>query len=96
MTRQEDQKHIFNFVWPKDLRLSAAAEINADLCRVADWGGRWPWHIEFEPSKSILFVCLLSDIEEHPPLFMNDVLIKELKVLRFHFLIPVIPWCDIL
>ena len=34
----------------KDLRLSAAIEINVDLCSIADWGRRW--HIEFEPSKS--------------------------------------------
>ena len=64
----------------KELRLSAAAEINADLCQVTDWGRRW--HIEFEPSKShTICVSLKRDIEEHPPLFMNDVLISESKVL---------------
>ena len=71
----------------KDLRLSAAIEINVDLCSIADWGRRW--HIEFEPSKSnVLCVSLKRDVEEHPPLFMNGVPIKESKVLSilaFHF-----------
>ena len=64
----------------KDLRLSAADEINADLCNLADWGKQW--HIEFEPSKSnALCVPLKRGVEEHPSLFMNGVLIKVSKVL---------------
>ena len=67
--------------------MSAAAEINADLCRIADWGKRW--HIEFKPSKSAtICVSLKHDVEEHPPLFMNNVLIRDSKVLSilgFHF-----------
>ena len=43
-------------------------------------GGRW--HMEFEPSKSdTICVSLKHDVEEHPPLFMNNVLIRESKVL---------------
>ena len=82
-----DDSTLLKVIPTKDLRLSAAAEINADLCRVADWGRRW--HIEFEPSKSnTICVSLKRDVEEYPPLFMNDVLIRESKVLSilgFHF-----------
>ena len=71
----------------KELRFRAPAEINADLCRVAEWGRRW--YIKFKPSKShTICVSLKRDIEEHPPLFMNDVLIGESKILSilgFHF-----------
>ena len=63
------------------------SEINTDLCSLADWGKRW--YIEFEPSKSnALCVSLKHGVEEHPPLIMNGVLIKESKVLsilEFHF-----------
>ena len=60
--------------------MSAAIEIRANLCSIADWERRW--HIEFEPSKfNAICVSLKRDVEEHPPLFMNGVLIKESKVL---------------
>ena len=52
-----DDSTLLKVIPTKDLRLSASAEINADLCRIADWGKRW--HIEFEPSKSpTICVCL--------------------------------------
>jgi len=63
---------------------AAAAEINADLSRIADWGK--VWHIEFEPLKSN--TTCVSLVEDHPPLFMNGVFIKEprvLPILGFHF-----------
>ena len=82
-----DDFTLLKVILTKDLRLSAADEINADFCSLADWGKRW--HIEFEPSKSnALCVSLKCGVEEHPPLFMNGVLIKESKVLSilgFHF-----------
>ena len=82
-----DDSTLLKVIPTKDLRLSAAVEINADLCSIADWGRRW--HIEFEPLKSnAICASLKRDVEEHPPLFMNGVLIKESKVLSilgFHF-----------
>ena len=87
MVSYADDSTLLKAIPTKDLRLSAAAEINADLCSIADWGRRW--HIEFEPLKSsAICVSLKRDVEEHPPLFMNGVLIKESKVLSilgFHF-----------
>jgi len=79
-----DDSTLLKVVPTKNLRLSAAAEINADLNRIADWGK--VWHIEFEPLKSC--ASLKHDVEEHPRLFMNGVLIKEsrvLSILGFHF-----------
>ena len=82
-----DDSTLLKVIPTKDLRLSAAVEINADLCSIADWGRRW--HIEFEPLKSnAICASLKHDVEEHPPLFMNGMLIKESKVLSilgFHF-----------
>jgi len=82
-----DDSTLLKVVPTKDLRLSAAAVINADLSRIADWGK--VWHIEFEPLKSnTTCVPLKRDVEEHPPLLMNGVLIKEsrvLSILGFHF-----------
>ena len=82
-----DDSKLLKVIPTKHLRLSAAIEINVDLCSIADWGRRW--HIEFEPSKSnALCVSLKRDVKEHPPLFMNGVPIKESKVLSilgFHF-----------
>ena len=50
------------------------------LQNIADWGRQW--YIEFEPSKSnAICVSLKRDVEEHPPLFMNNVPIEESKVL---------------
>ena len=58
-----DDSTLLKVIPTKNLRLSGAAEINADLCRVADWGRRW--HIEFEPSKSnTICVSLKCDVEE--------------------------------
>ena len=82
-----DDSTLLKVIPTKDLRLSVAIEINADLCGIADWGRRW--HIEFKSLESnALCVSLKHDVEEHPPLFMNGVLIKESKVLSilgFHF-----------
>ena len=38
----------------KDLRLSAADEINADLCSLADWGKQW--YIELSLPSLMLYV----------------------------------------
>ena len=82
-----DDSTLLKVIPTEDLRLSAAVEINADLCSIADWGRQW--HSEFEPLKSnAICVSLKCDVEEHPPSFMNGVLIKESKVLsilRFYF-----------
>ena len=62
-----DDSTLLKVIPTKDLRLSAAAEINADLSRIAVWGKSY--HIEFEPSKSAtICVSLKHDVEEHPPL----------------------------
>ena len=61
--------------------------LSSTVVRIANQGRQW--HIEFEPSKSnALYVSLKHDVEEHPTLFMNGVLIKKSKVLSilgFHF-----------
>ena len=79
-----DDSVLLKVIPTKDLQVNAAAEINADLSRIVDSGRKW--HIEFEPSKSnSICVSLKCDIGEH---FMNNVLIRESKVLSvlgFHF-----------
>ena len=41
-----DDSTLLKVIPTKDVRLNVVAEINADLCRIANWGERW--HIEFE------------------------------------------------
>ena len=82
-----DDYTLLKVIPTKDLRLNAAAEINVDFCRIVDWERNW--HIECEPLKTnSTCVSLKRDIEEHTPVFMNNVLIRESKVLSvlgFHF-----------
>jgi len=50
---------------------NAAAQINADLNALYQFGH--PWNIEFAPHKTFsLIISLKTDISEHPPLFLND------------------------
>ena len=63
-----DDSTLLKVIPTKDLRLSAAAaEINADLCRVADWERRW--HIEFELSKSNTVCVSLKVMLKSIPLY---------------------------
>ena len=50
-----DDSTLLKVILSKDLWVNAAAEINADLCRIVDWGRKL--HFEFKPSKSNC-ICL--------------------------------------
>ena len=50
----------------KGLRLSAAAKINVDLYRIADWG---ILNFNLQSLRNTVCVSLKCDVEEHPPLY---------------------------
>ena len=61
-----DDSMLLKVIPTKDLRLNTTVEINADLCRVANWGRQW--HIEFEPSKSNAIYVSLNVMLKNIPL----------------------------
>ena len=71
----------------KDDRVTAAAQLNADLAALCKYGHHW--NIKFAPSRTFsLVVSLKSDISNHPPLFLDGIQIPEVssvKVLGFVF-----------
>ena len=82
-----DDSTLLKIAPSKEARKLAAEQINSDLNAIVCWGKRW--HIEFEPAKSsALCISLKRDLEDHPPLVMDGIPIKEaetLSVLGFHF-----------
>ena len=61
-----DDSTLLKVIPTKDLRLSAAAEINADLSRITVWGKSW--YIEF--SSQLPFVCHLNMMLRSIPLYL--------------------------
>ena len=53
-----DDSTLLKVIPTKDVRLNVAAEINADLCRIADWGKGDTLNLNLQ--SLILFVYLLN------------------------------------
>ena len=71
----------------KDNRATAAAQLNADLAALCEYGHHR--NIKFVPLKTFsLVVSLKLNIFNHPPLFLDGIQITEVssvKVLGFMF-----------
>ena len=65
--------HTFLTIIPhKDNRVTAAAQLNADLAALCEYGHHW--NTKFVPLKTFsLVVSLKSDISNHPPLFLDAI-----------------------
>lgn len=56
--------------------ISAANILNNDLLKISSWAGKWL--VKFNPVKTVWFVITRRrNKRQHPPLYMNNVEIKE-------------------
>ena len=87
MVGYADDHTLLTTIPHKDNRVTAAAQLNADLVALCEYGHHW--NIKFAPLKTFsLVVSLKLDISNHPPLFLDGIQIPEIssiKVLGFVF-----------
>ena len=57
---------------------NAALHLNADLLKIFDWA--LVWLVDFHPDKTVSFIVSRKRLKpDHPPLFMENTQIKEVK-----------------
>ena len=87
MVGYADDHTLLTTIPHKDDRVTAAAQLNADLAALCKYGHHW--NIKFAPSKTFsLVVSLKSDISNHPALFLDGIQISDIssvKALGFVF-----------
>ena len=76
-----DDHTLLTIIPNKVNRITAAANLNANLAALCEYGHHW--NIKFAPHKTFsLLISLKSDISNHPPLLLNETYIPEVSSVR--------------